>query len=225
MKRTSPCTTSDSDYPFPNSRDLHIKRIACGKNSKIKVPNKQPWSAWEHYRYLEGLSVFGANWKKLAEFIKTKEPTQVKSHHQRVTKKELDPLQGHRQATIYKHLESNCDMASAKTEKAVPPKETCEVLVDSELIDYMIANVSIPFSANLPVSVEMAFQVASELMKDNTRYPIDKTLSLGGEGSRIVVPGTRNQKSEYRRILNSRVQQSIDHFNDFSEMHQRCTTS
>jgi SHAQKYF class myb-like DNA-binding protein len=41
------------------------------------------WSRAEHRKFIEGLKLYGRNWKKISEIIKTRTSTQVRSHAQK----------------------------------------------------------------------------------------------------------------------------------------------
>ena len=41
------------------------------------------WTRAEHRKFLEGLKLYGRNWKKISEIIKTRTSTQVRSHAQK----------------------------------------------------------------------------------------------------------------------------------------------
>eukprot|EP00826_Nyctotherus_ovalis_P002112 TRINITY_DN10399_c0_g1_i3.p1 TRINITY_DN10399_c0_g1~~TRINITY_DN10399_c0_g1_i3.p1 ORF type:complete len:245 (+),score=35.99 TRINITY_DN10399_c0_g1_i3:224-958(+) len=217
MKRSSLCTTSDTDYPSSNSQRKYMGKIKGSKerNSTLHTANKRPWTTWEHERYLRGLTVFGTNWKKLAEYIKSKEPLQVKSHHQRVTMKEKNQCFGSYQAAIYEYIESNCDFTYAKMKKSAPPKETTELLISSELLEYIYSKSYVPFSSSAPFTLEIALYVAAELMKDEIRLPIE---SNSPSQSVICEEGdeqAQSPKAEHRKGLNHRIRHTIDAFNEF----------
>lgn len=225
MKRSSFCTTSDTDYPPFNSQRKYKGRIKGSRERSANTSNKRPWTTWEHERYLRGLTVFGTNWKKLAEYVKSKEPLQVKSHHQRVTMKEESQSFGACQAAIYKYIESNCDFTYAKMKKSTPPKETTELLISSELLEYIRSKSSVSFSSSAPFTLEMALHIAAELMKDEIRLPIESN-----PPSQVVVSDEENgqgqsPRAEHRRTLNPRVRHAIDAFNDFSRVSQRFNVS
>lgn len=46
------------------------------------------WTAKEQSLFLDGLSLFGRNWKKISSLVKTRSPTQVRSHAQKYFLKE-----------------------------------------------------------------------------------------------------------------------------------------
>lgn len=41
------------------------------------------WSRAEHRKFIEGLKLYGRNWKRISEIIKTRSSTQVRSHAQK----------------------------------------------------------------------------------------------------------------------------------------------
>jgi SHAQKYF class myb-like DNA-binding protein len=50
-----------------------------------KAPYKQGWTKEEHRRFLDGLQKFGkGSWKEIAGIVRTRTPTQIQSHAQKV---------------------------------------------------------------------------------------------------------------------------------------------
>jgi len=41
------------------------------------------WTDEEHEKFLEGLKLFGRNWKKIELYVKTRSGTQIRSHAQK----------------------------------------------------------------------------------------------------------------------------------------------
>jgi len=214
MKRSSLCTTSDTDCP--------------PKKSKVT------WTGWDSILYKEALAVYGRNWKKVAGHLKNKSPNQVKSRHQRMNKRmqkeeEKNFLLDQRQAIIYKYVEANVDITSAQMEKAKSSTDGCEILICDELFKYILSKLFIG-SLELPtLTIGIIYYIAAEIIKDDLYLPFKESslntansqlLSMNqssvnkanlGVPSEIPIPRTEEQQP-----LHSKVLQRIDIFNDFS---------
>ena len=61
-------------------------RRAQTRPSIKKAPYKQGWTKEEHRRFLDGLQKFGkGSWKEIAGIVRTRTPTQIQSHAQKVS--------------------------------------------------------------------------------------------------------------------------------------------
>ena len=49
--------------------------------------NKGRWTKEEHVRFMEGLKLYGKDWKKVQEYVGTRSSTQARSHAQKVLPK------------------------------------------------------------------------------------------------------------------------------------------
>jgi len=58
-----------------NTREDSMRFINNGKAGR--------WSTIEHYRFLHGCLIYGKNWNKVKEFVKTRSSTQIRSHAQK----------------------------------------------------------------------------------------------------------------------------------------------
>jgi hypothetical protein len=227
MKRSNLCTTSDTDCPSSNPRKQYRDKVRCDRKCNSNASSKQPWTTWEHERYLRGVAACGTNWKEVAKYIKTKGPTQVKSHHQRVTKKEKDRSSGQRQAIIYKYVEANTDLASAQMEKAVNSTsltDTREIFMTNDLFEYMVLKSSIGLSETAPVALEIAIYTAAELIRDDVCLPIKPEVSsqlLAKESNFVGVSEATATKLGNKHTLPPKVKDSLDTFNHFGKAEQR----
>jgi len=64
-----------------------IKKECNTKNYDIFISNKGRWSKEEHEKFLEGIALYGINWKKINPLIKTRTSQQVRSHAQKFYQK------------------------------------------------------------------------------------------------------------------------------------------
>lgn len=53
---------------------------STGSNSKKTFGR---WTKEEHQRFIEGLKLFGKNWKKVEEYVSTRNGAQIRSHAQK----------------------------------------------------------------------------------------------------------------------------------------------
>lgn len=79
----SPTTTLEDNEPSlvtpnPNAESTSEKRNVCG--SKTKVGR---WTEQEHLVFLDGLKIFGKQWKMIAGMIGTRTVVQVRTHAQK----------------------------------------------------------------------------------------------------------------------------------------------
>jgi SHAQKYF class myb-like DNA-binding protein len=60
--------------------------------------NTGKWTSKEHLLYIEGLLLYGRDFKKIQKHIKTRNTTQIRTHDQKYSKKlrnfELDAING-----------------------------------------------------------------------------------------------------------------------------------
>ncbi|OMJ66405.1 hypothetical protein SteCoe_36762 [Stentor coeruleus] len=62
------------------------------KNS-IEIDEKiGRWTKAEHRKFIEGLKIYGRNWKSISETIKTRSSTQVRSHAQKYFIREANKM-------------------------------------------------------------------------------------------------------------------------------------
>ena len=54
-----------------------------GSTSSSSAPTNGRWSANEHTLFLEALNLYGREWKRVADYIKTRNITQIRSHAQK----------------------------------------------------------------------------------------------------------------------------------------------
>ena len=71
--------------PSSSIISLHLSQLpsskAIKKNSTDRSDGSQGrWTKSEHQKFVEGLKIFGKNWKKVQEFVGTRNGTQIRSH-------------------------------------------------------------------------------------------------------------------------------------------------
>jgi len=64
-----------------------IKKECKTKYSDNFISNEGRWSKEEHEKFLEGIALYGINWKKIKTLIRTRTSKQVRSHAQKFYKK------------------------------------------------------------------------------------------------------------------------------------------
>ena len=71
-----------------DSQDKFIVKKEC-KNESCNnfISNEGRWSKEEHEKFLEGIALYGINWKKIKILIGTRTPIQVRSHAQKFYQK------------------------------------------------------------------------------------------------------------------------------------------
>ena len=57
--------------------------MRCTGSSAGEQPTNGRWSAHEHTMFLEALNLHGREWKKVADYIQTRNPAQIRSHAQK----------------------------------------------------------------------------------------------------------------------------------------------
>mmetsp|Transcript_37732 Transcript_37732/g.38401 ORF Transcript_37732/g.38401 Transcript_37732/m.38401 type:complete len:120 (-) Transcript_37732:747-1106(-) len=77
-----------SDFQLAVNEDLGNSSTNLDENSLIKAGSLSGrWTDDEHKLFLEGVKLYHKNWKKLAVFIKTRTPVQVRAHAQKYFRK------------------------------------------------------------------------------------------------------------------------------------------
>jgi len=64
-----------------------IKKECKNESSNNFISNEGRWSKEEHEKFLEGIALYGINWKKIKTLIETRTPIQVRSHAQKFYRK------------------------------------------------------------------------------------------------------------------------------------------
>jgi len=64
-----------------------IKKECKTKNTVYFISNEGRWSKEEHDKFLEGIALYGINWKKIKTLIRTRTSMQVRSHAQKFYQK------------------------------------------------------------------------------------------------------------------------------------------
>jgi len=59
-----------------------VKKEYKNNSSNNFISNEGRWSKEEHEKFLEGIALYGINWRKINTLIKTRTPRQVRSHAQ-----------------------------------------------------------------------------------------------------------------------------------------------
>jgi len=231
MKRSFLCTTSDTDCPPFNSKKGYAEEVNSRKKSKVT------WTGWDFKRYKDALAVYGKDWKKVAGYIRSKTPNQVKSRYQRMTKGtqkegERNILLDQRQAIIHKYVEANVDITSAQMEKATCSPNTCEILMCDELFKHIFSNPSIALLERSTITLEIAAFAAAELIREDVHLPIREnnpsTANLPSmnqpsvnEADFYIPPEVSIARTGNQQSLHSKRQQLVDTFNDFSKKNHR----
>lgn len=96
---------------FSASTFQHLNFTNSSSNSKYNGR----WTHAEHIKFLEGLSKYGKNWKKIEGFLKTRDGAQIRSHAQkffmRMTKeyKKIIKVNGGESKSSISELDQNTD--------------------------------------------------------------------------------------------------------------------
>ncbi|KAL4467839.1 hypothetical protein ABPG74_013174 [Tetrahymena malaccensis] len=74
---TSGCDT------FQQNASAHSKAAGVNAQSSLAASQHGRWTKEEHQKFLEGLNIYGKNWKKVEEHIGTRTGAQIRSHAQK----------------------------------------------------------------------------------------------------------------------------------------------
>jgi SHAQKYF class myb-like DNA-binding protein len=84
---TSRLTAPPHTSQIPNIPEFVIQHSSENTGKKTKAGTKGfstgRWNKLEHYVFVEGLRIFGKNWKKVESIIPTRSGTQIRSHAQK----------------------------------------------------------------------------------------------------------------------------------------------
>ena len=82
-KKSLPTDLKDSRVKFITKKNFNERNKYKNKSSDNFIFNEGRWSEEEHKKFLEGIVIYGINWKKVKTFIQTRTNTQVRSHAQK----------------------------------------------------------------------------------------------------------------------------------------------
>ncbi|CAI2377551.1 unnamed protein product [Moneuplotes crassus] len=89
--------------------------------------NKGRWSSLEHFKFLEGIKMFGKDWKKLNLHIKTRTSVQIRSHAQKFfskLSKEIKTLEQFQEDTDLEELKKNLLQSEIPQPKSITAEST-----------------------------------------------------------------------------------------------------
>jgi len=107
---------------FP-CNDLYSKTIDEHENADSSSNTKNfagRWTKDEHTRFVEGLKIYGKNWKKVEDHVSSRSGAQIRSHAQKFfnrIEKELYVNKGHAIDNISKIDDVSCDPSEEKSIK------------------------------------------------------------------------------------------------------------
>ena len=73
----------DSQVKFITKKSFNERTEFKNKSSDNFISNEGRWSEEEHEKFLEGIVIYGINWKKVKTLIETRTNRQVRSHAQK----------------------------------------------------------------------------------------------------------------------------------------------
>ena len=73
----------DSKVKFITKKSFNERTECKNKSSDNFISNEGRWSEEEHEKFLNGIVIYGINWKKVKTLIETRTNMQVRSHAQK----------------------------------------------------------------------------------------------------------------------------------------------
>ena len=82
-KKSLPTNLKDSQYKFITKKSFNERNKCKKNNSDNFISNEGRWSEEEHEKFLEGIILYGTNWKKIRALVKSRTSIQICSHAQK----------------------------------------------------------------------------------------------------------------------------------------------
>lgn len=83
----------DASDSLQLSCDASDKNVKCSANLRKNLKSMGRWTKEEHKKFVEGIRLYGKNWKKVEDHIGSRSGAQIRSHAQKFfnrLEKELD---------------------------------------------------------------------------------------------------------------------------------------
>ena len=100
-----------------------IYPVDSEKENKINDLSEGRWTKVEHKRFIEGIILYGNDWKKIQKHIKTRTSTQARSHAQKF-------LMKIKRSHLFQNKNIDSNLSWAKTIQCIKKKFTQEELLE-----------------------------------------------------------------------------------------------